>query len=466
MSSAARVSGGKRTGPPAPSAAANDEDDERLLWSKDPEECWLGDWKIEISVGGESAIYNVHRAFLVSGTKRSDYFVRLFKNENFAESKQRTSRIVDLNQQALETFPLFLDYLYDLAMHEKMVRQNTAALYHLADYFGVGKLAEEIKEFWDRTMIVTECEFYFEQAKLFRIDDLMQLVVKIFSASIDLDTPYFDDSSSWPIFDSQFWLDVAKQRTGKWNPKLSMLVTNFCWKEQDALDAETFVKLTSERNLPIGSISFHSATKLLELEKKFLPPSDTDELTSLQTRCLEALSASWREMDLSKIQELITTELNPFVLSNLWLQTIERASEKSPTRIVVEGAGNPAVNGLYIQDGYFDNRPQFVRDGIWHGMRYKFYINLCNVSNNTKHWYISIVPFGGKPGTSSDIDFYSAPMTEVSDYIPPKTGWAKAAEGKDPAPTLDLLGSNNDNDDSDDYDEMDDGSADTENNDD
>jgi len=287
MSSAARVSGAEWTAPPAPSAG---NDDERLLWSKDPEECWLSDWKIEISVGGESAIYNVHRAFLVSGTKRSDYFVRLFKNENFAESKQRTSRIVDLNQQALKAFPLVLDYLYDLAMHEKMVRENTAALYHLADYLGVDKLAEEIKEFWDRTMKVTECEFYFEQAKLFRIDYLMELVVHIFSSSIDLVTPTFDDSPSLPIFDSQFWLDVAKLRTGKWNPKLSKLVTDFCWKEQDALDAETFVKLTSVGVLPIGSISFHSAVQLLKLEKKFLPSGDTNELTDLQTRCLEALS--------------------------------------------------------------------------------------------------------------------------------------------------------------------------------
>ena len=460
MSSAARVSGAKRTAPPAQSdSEGNDEDDERLLWSKDPEECWLGDWKIEISVGGESAIYNVHRAFLVSGTKRSDYFVRLFKNENFAESKERTSRIVDLNQQALEAFPLFLDYLYDLAMHEKMVRENTAALYLLADYFGVDKLAAEIKGFWERTMTVTDCGFYFEQAKLYRIDDLMQLVVKIFSSSIDLDTPTFDDSPSLPIFDSQFWLAVAKLRTG--NPKLSKLVTDFCWKEQDALDAETFVRLTSEGNLPIGSISFPSAIKLLELEKKFLPPRDTNELTSLQTRCLEALSASWREMDLSKIQELLTTGLNPVVLSNLWLQTIERASEKSPTRIVVEGAGNIAVNGEYVQDWYFERRPQYVKDGTWNGMRYKFFIFLCNVSNNTKHWYISVVPYGGNPGTSTDIDFYTAPMTEVSGYIPPKTGWAKAAEGKDPAPTLNLLGSNTD---SDDYAEMDDGSADAESN--
>jgi len=118
---------------------------------------------------------------------------------------------------------------------------------------------------------------------------------------------------------------------------------------------------------------------------------------------------------------------------------IGQGASENPIRVVVEGAGNMAVNGEYVQAGYFERRPQFIRDGTWNGMRYKFYIFLCNVSNNTKHWYISIVPYGGNPGTSSDIDFYTAPMTEASDNIPPKTGWAKSAEGKDPAPTVSLL---------------------------
>ena len=107
-----------------------------------------------------------------------------------------------------------------------------------------------------------------------------------------------------------------------------------------------------------------------------------------------------------------------------------------PTHIVVEGAGNPAVNGTYIQDGFFEHAIRYVRDGIWNNARHHFYIFLCNVSNNTKHWYISIVPHGANPGTSSDIDFYTAPITEASISIPPNLGWAKTAEGKDPPPRL------------------------------
>jgi ubiquitin carboxyl-terminal hydrolase 9/24 len=108
-----------------------------------------------------------------------------------------------------------------------------------------------------------------------------------------------------------------------------------------------------------------------------------------------------------------------------------------PTHVVVQGAGNPAVDGTYSQDGFFESACRYVKDGYWGPQRTKFYIFLCNVSNNTKHWYISIVPYGSNPGTSSDIDFYTAPMTETSRHLPPQTGWVKTSEGKDPVPTLD-----------------------------
>lgn len=107
-----------------------------------------------------------------------------------------------------------------------------------------------------------------------------------------------------------------------------------------------------------------------------------------------------------------------------------------PLHIIIEGAGNEAVNGVYSQDGFFESAIRYVMDGCWNNERYKIYIFLCNVSNNTKHWYISIVPYGANPGTSSDIDFYTAPLTGKSMTVPPKIGWIKAGEGQNPPPVL------------------------------
>ena len=60
----------------------------------------------------------------------------------------------------------------------------------------------------------------------------------------------------------------------------------------------------------------------------------------------------------------------------------------------------------------------------------------CNVSNNTKHWYISIVPRNSQPGTSTDIDFYSAPVLDSCTEYPPTGTWTKSNEGKEPPPKL------------------------------
>ncbi|GAX26841.1 ubiquitin carboxyl-terminal hydrolase 9/24 [Fistulifera solaris] len=107
-----------------------------------------------------------------------------------------------------------------------------------------------------------------------------------------------------------------------------------------------------------------------------------------------------------------------------------------PFQVFVQGAGNPAVDGVYSQDGFFSNACRYTKHGRWKDTDYKFYIFQCPVSNNTRHWYISIVPYGGNPGTSSDIDFYTAPVQEDCVHVPPKIGWVKANEGRDPSPML------------------------------
>lgn len=109
-----------------------------------------------------------------------------------------------------------------------------------------------------------------------------------------------------------------------------------------------------------------------------------------------------------------------------------------PAEVVVEGAGNPAVNGIYSRDGFFERASRFSKVGEYDGEQCLFSVFQCNVSNNTKHWYISIVPGKGQgvPGTSADTDFYSAPVTETCTEFPPLSGWNMSNEGHDPPPTL------------------------------
>ena len=107
-----------------------------------------------------------------------------------------------------------------------------------------------------------------------------------------------------------------------------------------------------------------------------------------------------------------------------------------PSEIIVEGAGQPAVNGVYQRDGYFESACKYSMHGKYKNEACIFSLFQCNVSNNTKHWYISIVPRNSQPGTSTDIDFYSAPVIDNCREYPPAGTWTKSNEGRDPPPKL------------------------------
>jgi hypothetical protein len=112
--------------------------------------------------------------------------------------------------------------------------------------------------------------------------------------------------------------------------------------------------------------------------------------------------------------------------------------QRSPTYVIVEGAGHPAVNGTYVQDLFSPNTVRYIRDGSWENSPHRFYIFLRHMSDsNTWHWCISLAPIGDQPGTNADINFYMAvPMTEASFSKPPTVGWFKTGEGIDPLPHL------------------------------
>lgn len=107
-----------------------------------------------------------------------------------------------------------------------------------------------------------------------------------------------------------------------------------------------------------------------------------------------------------------------------------------PPQLVVQDAGSESVNGVYMKDGYFERAPKFSKLGEYNGSHAMYALFQCNVSNNTKHWYISVIPAKGQPGTNEDVDFYSAPVTTESLEMPPFTGWIKSSKGQDPPPII------------------------------
>eukprot|EP00567_Pseudictyota_dubia_P007508 CAMPEP_0197442408 /NCGR_PEP_ID=MMETSP1175-20131217/8425_1 /TAXON_ID=1003142 /ORGANISM="Triceratium dubium, Strain CCMP147" /LENGTH=3192 /DNA_ID=CAMNT_0042972873 /DNA_START=42 /DNA_END=9620 /DNA_ORIENTATION=- len=106
-------------------------------------------------------------------------------------------------------------------------------------------------------------------------------------------------------------------------------------------------------------------------------------------------------------------------------------------RIVVDGAGVSAVDGMYTRDGIFDHIPKYSKAGVWNNEEQIFSLFRCKLSDGTRRWYISIVPKGVQPGTNRDIDFYSAPIVTENSRYPPENKWTPAkSQGVGPPPVV------------------------------
>jgi len=112
----------------------------------------------------------------------------------------------------------------------------------------------------------------------------------------------------------------------------------------------------------------------------------------------------------------------------------------------VEHAGNPCVNGLYLQDGYFNGAPRYVHDGVWENKPNQFVVSLCEIVSERYMWFISSVPEGNEAGKHTDIDFYKVQQCSERSARPPSCKWRPAEKGRHPPPKITFLQDEDDND--------------------
>ena len=110
------------------------------------------------------------------------------------------------------------------------------------------------------------------------------------------------------------------------------------------------------------------------------------------------------------------------------------------TCYVVSGSGSTFCDGEYTLDGYFDSVPKWSKscvvtltDKKGRKVEQSMTLTLFRVqmqNKQSRQWYLSKMdPL--KPGTNKDVDYYCcSSQTEC----PPKIGWRKIGNGRDPAP--------------------------------
>jgi len=391
-----------------------------LSWRSDPNATY-SDWTIEIhgkaqaSDNSSTKIYHVHRNILSCGPNRSEYFERVFQNENLAEWKTKTSRI-ELDKIAADAFPVFLDYLYVLSSDDfslAMTNRNATALHHLAKYFGVARLRKRVLQFCRNNLEHTNWHVYYEHSKIFHDDEIRHLVLKNCSRELQDISP---NGSLMKVSDSNLWIDVLQllKEQKSTTEHVAILIATFCAERTDQLDADTFLKLTDGDLLP--SISWRAALSLLESERKILAEGDTSTLSSLQERCIEGMVSSWDRLDTSILQKSLE-RLSPLVLATVFIRTTKQAQTMVesviPVGVVISGESFKSVHGTYCRA---KKAPYFVMKGQWSGNKANFVIEL---NNDGDEWNLSVYLDGESIGTI----IFSVKRMKGDPMLPPRDGW-------------------------------------------
>jgi hypothetical protein len=113
---------------------------------------------------------------------------------------------------------------------------------------------------------------------------------------------------------------------------------------------------------------------------------------------------------------------------------------QGPFTILVESAGNSAVNGSYRRNGLTAEGGIKYRKERRHnqnGQDHDVYILPCRVFDGAIRWFISSAPVGTNAGTSTDNDYFFSPVIVDNDFlVPPAVGWVATGEGRSPVPSL------------------------------
>lgn len=308
-------------------------DNERLNWRLDPSDGY-SDWTIEITSQQQTTdddsnkerktvdTYHVHKNILSVGSRKSEYFSRLFQNGSFAEAQNQTSRI-ELEAIAAKAFPKLLDHVYSQESALCIDTFSATALHYLGEYFEMRRLRWEAKQFWRKDLSLQTCGTYYEHASIFQDEKILQAV-----ASVCADNALSMDSTASILKAArpEFWLEVLKLSTisDDFSLHVSNLTATICANNKN-MGSDLFNQLTDARYLP--NIPVSAAYQLIELEEDIVGTGS--QLSSLQSRCIESLSNNWEDVNISDEQTisfLRKPNRNPLLLAELYSQTLMKAN--------------------------------------------------------------------------------------------------------------------------------------------
>lgn len=294
-------------------------------WRLDPAKSY-SDWEIKIvSTSGEEDSYHVHRMVLAAGARSSKYFTNLFKSKGSDLKSQRLR--LEMPDESAEMFPVFLDFAYgedDIASVEN--KDQAFAVYELAEYFDTPMLKIAVKNWCSKRLSWYQVPDFLSH--LDRIEDSGPLV----DMAIQKCAKNFEELGTdfgaliGPKYLSMI-LDALQVRRFVFALGIDYISEMIlaCCEAHPEMDEEAFTTMTNTTFLP--HIPVEGIIRLLKEDAKFCEPSE-EELSSLQSRCVESLIDNWEYFAYRNKENMQETVLSlpKIVLAQVLIQITPTAS--------------------------------------------------------------------------------------------------------------------------------------------
>ena len=306
------------------------EKEAALSWRGDPLHTF-SDWTIIVATSElDSRIYHVHKTILSVGPRSSRYFSRLFMEGCNRYNQSRSSTRIELDEQDADSFPLFLDFIYDtspdanddesltLNVNEDFSTLNAVSLRHLARVFDCEGLMLAVNKFIQKDLSLKTGPVYLVQAHLYQDDRLIEsakrLCIENFSrletrSITRLPLELFKSIMASVIERSKSSHDISVEEEDALSYHLSEVVCQYFEKHPDRMSVNLLLELTNENVMP--KISSEPAIGFTALARELNPREikpDSDEwsgLVALCQRCARAVVGEygWKDFNISSALE-------------------------------------------------------------------------------------------------------------------------------------------------------------------
>jgi len=340
------------------------EREEVLSWRGNPLQTF-SDWTIVVATSEfDSRTYNVHKSILSVGPRSSRYFSRLFMEGSNRYNQSQSSTRIELDEQDADSFPLFLDFLYDASpdadddesltlnnvVNEDFTTTNAVSLRHLARVFDCEGLMLAVNKFIQKDLSLKTGPVYLIQAHLYQDDRLIEsakrLCIENFSrldtrSITRLPLELFRSVMTAVIERSKIAHDISVEEENALSFHLSEVVCQYFEKHPDRMTVQLLLELTNENVMPkIASEPAIGFTALArELDPREIVP-DSDEwrgLVALCQRCAQAVVGEygWKDFNISSaLEEYLygpcandasSTKLDSLLFATSFAAALERA---------------------------------------------------------------------------------------------------------------------------------------------